>query len=402
MSKKKILVLTSTFPRWKNDTNPSFVFDLSRRLVKSFEITVLAPHYARSKTLESMNGLKVYRFRYFISPLEKLAGSGGILPTLKQNRLNYFLVPFFFIGETIGAIRIILKDHPDIIHAHWIIPQGLIALFMKKLFNIPYVVTSHGGDIFALQGKLLNSIKLSILNNAKTITVVSFAIKNNVINLNHKLESKIKVIPMGVDSKLFNPNKYSKSLKNKYNPNGPILLFVGRLAEKKGVEYLIKAMPLIIKKDLKVKLLIVGSGTLENKLKELANRLNLNKNIIFIGPLPNSELPKYYATADIFIGPSIKIKNGDTEGLPVTFLEASASGCVPIGTNAGGIAEIIKHGESGIILKQKNHLQIAVSVTKLLEDNKLRLNFSKNARIFVKDNFDWSIISKKYNNIYLK
>ena len=402
MSKKKILVLTSTFPRWKNDTNPSFVFDLSRRLVKSLEITVLAPHYARSKTLESMNGLKVYRFRYFISPLEKLAGSGGILPTLKQNRLNYFLVPFFFIGETIGAIRIILKDHPDIIHAHWIIPQGLIALFMKKLFNIPYVVTSHGGDIFALQGKLLNSIKLSILNNAKTITVVSFAIKNNVINLNHKLESKIKVIPMGVDSKLFNPNKYSKSLKNKYNPNGPILLFVGRLAEKKGVEYLIKAMPLIIKKDLKVKLLIVGSGTLENKLKELANRLNLNKNIIFIGPLPNSELPKYYATADIFIGPSIKIKNGDTEGLPVTFLEASASGCVPIGTNAGGIAEIIKHGESGIILKQKNHLQIAVSVTKLLEDNKLRLNFSKNARIFVKDNFDWSIISKKYNNIYLK
>ena len=100
MNKKKLLVTTSTFPRWENDTDPPFVYELSRRLANSFDITVLAPNYPGALTREEMSGIQVHRFRYFFKKLEILAGSEGILPTLKKNVLFNFLVPFFLLENS--------------------------------------------------------------------------------------------------------------------------------------------------------------------------------------------------------------------------------------------------------------------------------------------------------------
>ncbi|MEI6690277.1 MAG: glycosyltransferase [bacterium] len=341
-NKKKVLVLASTFPRWVEDTNPPFVFDLCRGLTKTMDITVLAPHYPGAKDDEIMSGLKVHRFHYFFSKWEKLAGNGGILPVLKSNKFYYLLVPFFLLAEIIATIKLVNKLKPDTIHAHWIIPQGLAAYINFLVNKTPYIVTSHGGDIFGLQGKLLTQLKKLILENAKSITVVSSAIKNEILKINPKLESKIEIIPMGVDTKLFNPNKYDQKLKERYGITGPFLLFVGRLVEKKGVRYLIEAMPAILKKHPKTKLLIIGSGPLENELKSLSSSLKVDSNIVFTGAIKHSDLPPYFATADIFIAPSIQTDDGDTEGYGLTIAEATASECKVIATNIGGIGDIIR------------------------------------------------------------
>lgn len=391
MKKKRLLVFASTFPRWKNDTLPPFVYELSKRLTSEFDVHILAPHYPGSKRFEIMDNMKVYRFRYFIEKYQKLAGSGGILPTLKKNKLFYFQVPFFMLAETFSLYRLTKKIKPDVIHAHWIIPQGFAAAINKKLTGAPYVVTTHGGDIFGLQGRFPTLLKKFILRNAKEITVVSTAIKKEI---SKKVDSNlcVKVIPMGVDSKLFNPNKMDANLKKKYEINGPFLLFVGRLTEKKGVEYLIKAMPDIVKENKKTKLLIVGSGELENKLKSLSKSLNLEKHVIFIGPIPNSELPKYYATADIFIGPSIVSKGGDTEGFGLTFVEAGMSGCYLIGTNVGGIKDIITNEFSGALINSKKESEISKSVIDIidLKNARKRTPFNK---------FSWASIKEQYHTI---
>ena len=99
MGKKNLLIVTSTFPRWKNDTDPPFVFELAKRLTDAFNINVLAPNYPDALDEETIEGLKVHRFRYFLKNLEILAGSEGILPTLKKNKLFYLLVPFFILAE---------------------------------------------------------------------------------------------------------------------------------------------------------------------------------------------------------------------------------------------------------------------------------------------------------------
>ena len=132
MIKKKLLVTTSTFPRWQNDTDPPFVFELARRLTSHFEIIVLTPNYPGAKVREEMAGIQIYRFRYFLRKFEVLAGSVGILPTLKKNSLLYLLVPFFLLGELWALLKLIKKNRPDVIHAHWILPQGFIAALAKK------------------------------------------------------------------------------------------------------------------------------------------------------------------------------------------------------------------------------------------------------------------------------
>ncbi len=133
---RTILVLASTFPRWKDDVEPPFVYELCRRLSKTFSVHVLAPHASGAAVEDQMEGIRVTRYRYFFSRWENLAFHGGILANLKQNPLRYALVPFFIMAQLVVLIRLLNRCQFDCIHAHWLIPQGLIAitacLFMKS------------------------------------------------------------------------------------------------------------------------------------------------------------------------------------------------------------------------------------------------------------------------------
>jgi len=399
MLRKKILVLASTFPRWANDTTPPFVLELEKRLTNDFDIFLLAPHFPGAKKNECMDNINVRRFQYFWpATFQKLCYGGGILPNLKKNKWLLVQAVTLIFFEILAAINLVRKKNIELIHAHWLIPQGIIALILKKMFQIPYIVTVHGGDIFGLQNNFLNSIKKSILKNADKITVVSTAIKKEIHIIDPNLD--VYVVSMGVDANLFNTNKFDKSIKTKFTIHGPFLLFVGRLAEKKGVKYLLRAMPDIIKAFPKTILLIIGEGTIKIDLEKLTNVLGIRKNVFFVGGIPNAQLPNYYATADIFIGPSIQTKDGDTEGLGLTFVEASFSGAIPIGTVVGGISDVIKNNKTGFLVPQKSSYDIAETVIKVLKNPERMSQVKSNARAYVYKKFDWETVTTKYKKFY--
>ena len=131
--KPKVLVFTSTFPRWKNDTDPPFVFELCKRLTDEFEIHVLTPHYPGAKYEEIFGEITVKRFRYFLPKFEKLAGSVGILPTLRRNKFYLLMLPFFILAGFVSLLTYTRKIKPDLIHAHWIIPQGFL-VYLNSYF----------------------------------------------------------------------------------------------------------------------------------------------------------------------------------------------------------------------------------------------------------------------------
>lgn len=397
--KKKILVLTSTFPRFKGDNCPPFVYELSKRLTKNYQIYLLSPYSPGAKEFEIMDNIRVYRFKFWPSLGKRLVTEDAIGPSLRKNSLLYIQAFFYTLFQFINIFRIRRKEKITTIHAHWILSQGFNAVLYKKLMDpqVKVIITSHGGDVYSM--KNINFVKRWIVNNCDALTVVSRSVKKEISKLKVRKKLNMQIIPMGVDSTLFNPDKYDKSLKQKLNPDGPILLSVGRLEDKKGVEYLIKAVPLVIKDRPNVKLIIIGSGTLENMLKKITNRLRLNKNIIFIGPVPNSELPKYYATADIFIGPSINTEGGDTEGLGLTFVEASFSGCVPIGTDVGGISDVIQDGKTGMIVKEKDPKAISRAILRLLSNKSLKNKISVAARTKNLQKFEWDVVYKKFEKI---
>lgn len=402
MNKRKILVTATTFPRWKNDTEPNFVYVLSNLLAKkNYEVIVLVPHHYKAKKFEIMDNLRVYRFPYFYpSRLQKLCYEGGILENLKKSLLARIQVPFLLFFQFIYTLKIIKKEKVDLIHAHWVLPQGFLAAIIKKLYGIHFIATAHAGDIFPLKRSMLKILAGFAIKNSSYLTTNSNFTKNSILKL-RKIKN-IEVIPMGVDLNDFNIKNKDNKLKKKYDVKGNLMLFVGRLAEKKGTQYLIKAMPIILEKLPKSKLIIVGDGPEREKLVKMTENLNLENNIIFVGKLKHEDLRKYYATADMFVGPSIVTEKGDTEGLGVVFLESIASGTCVIGTNVGGIPDIIKHNKTGILVEQKNPNQLANAVLNLLRNKNLQKKLNKNAMKHIKDLYSWGIVADKFEKVYSK
>ena len=392
---KNVLVLTSTLPRWKNDTTPPFVLKLSESLSKKYNMILLAPHSAKAARKEKTGNMTVYRFRYFMpESLQKLAYGAGILTNVKKSFLAKLQIPSFLLSQLRNAESIVKKEKINLLHAHWMIPQGLIGAMLKKKYKIPMLVTIHGSDLFPLKNRFFKAMQKSILGNADIITVNSETAKNELLSRFPHLKSKIRIIPMGIDTTVFRPEK-AKHLKYK----SKIILFVGRLNEQKGVQYLIKAMPKITAKTKNAKLLIIGEGDYGKELENIAKAHNTEELIEFLGSKTQAEIAGYCNIADVFVLPSATTKLG-TESFGLVLAEAMACGTPVIGSSSGGIKNIIKNGKNGLVFEEKNPDDLAEKVSKVLNDAKLKKRLSKNGLKYARQNYDWNKISKKFSSLY--
>jgi len=177
-------------------------------------------------------------------------------------------------------------------------------------------------------------------------------------------------------------------------------LSVGYLIERKGFEYLIKSMPNVLKKYANVKLKIVGSGPLEGDLKSLINDLKLNRNVEILKNVSDEELLNLYNSSDLFILPSIVDSQGNTEGLGVVLLEAMACKVPVIGSNIGGIPDIIQDGETGLLVPEKNISELSKAVINLVENEDFRNKLANGGYKLVGDKFNWRKIAQSYINVY--
>ncbi len=179
-----------------------------------------------------------------------------------------------------------------------------------------------------------------------------------------------------------------------------MLLFVGRLAEKKGVTYLISAMKAAVKAFPDCKLIIVGDGPEKVSLVRQSQQLGISRSIIFAGSIPNQGLPPFYKAADVFILPSIVDSSGDTEGLGVVLLEAIAAGTPVVASNVGGIPDVIISNRTGLLVEQKNPDQLAAAIARLLDNPSLRKKLSAAARKHIANNYSWETVAGKFYSVY--
>ena len=391
----KILVLTSTYSRWENDTDPKFVDNLCQYLSRENEVHVVAPHSRGTATEELKDGIRIFRYRYCIERWETLAYDGGILPRLKQNKFRLLLVPFFLLAQWLLTIRLLRRHNYDVIHAHWIIPQGLVALLALPFARVrPAVVaTSHGGDLFALKGGLLARVKCWITQRVDHLTVVSSTMKTKAVEQHLKDGKAISVIPMGVDSHgMFLPP-----------PEGSVrkgLLFVGRLVDKKGVEYLIRALPLVLEKHPDETLTIIGSGPLLASLTRLCQSLGIGGKVQFLGSLVNTEIPNYLRGAAVTIFPSVVADDGDQEGTPVAIMEALACECAIVVSDYPGARDIIENGVNGYLVAQRSAEELAERIAMLLNHPDARSRIGREARRSVQRKYDWQVIGKNFTSLF--
>lgn len=382
--KKRLLITGSTFPRYKGDTEPRFILDLARYLNEYAEVTVLVPAAPGAADRELLEGVSVIRYHYFpIHSLETLCYPGAIVPRIREKKVRALLVPWLFIALYRNLIK--MRGDYDIVHANWLIPQGIVQSFVKK----PYIVTGHGGDVTSLNKGILKKLKKKCLKNAYGVTAVSEPLMQ-VLNEIHENPNQA-VIPMGCDTKIFG-REFRKE--NYFNQNGrKVILFVGRLAEKKGVCYAIEAMRYVDN----AMLVIVGDGPLRNELTAQAEALHKEKGkkIVFMGAKTHEELKEIYASADIFVMPSITAKDGDKEGFGLVMLEAFASGLPIVASRSGGIVDLVKDGVNGYLVPEKDSVGLADRINLIIKDNRIYDGMQAEAYRTAKQ-YDYYIIAKKY------
>ena len=387
--KKKILVLSSTFPRWENDHEPAFVYELSRRFTENFDVYVLAPHTANSKEFETYGNIKVHRFRYAPENFEKLAYNGGIANNLKIQPIKYLLVLPFLIAEFIAANKLIRNHDIDLVHAHWLIPQGLVAVLLKKLTSrdIKTLVTAHGSDIFSFNGIITRQIKKFVLNNCENLTVVSHSMKTAVNKMN--CTCHVDILPMGTDlTKRFVPDEKKQKPKQ--------IIFVGRLIAQKGVNYLLDAFRKVIEIHPDATLQVIGYGPELESLKAQSVGLGIQKSVRFTGGIPQNDITPYLQSSSIAVFPYCRNKQNGEEGFGLVLVEALGCGCAVIASRQSSINEIIKDQQTGLLIDESNPQAISSAIVKLLENPELKNTLAKSGRDEILKLFDWNIISQSY------
>lgn len=377
--RKKLLVTASTFPRWEGDTEPKFVLDLSKNMLDEYDVTVLVPAAPGAKEAEMLEGVRVVRYHYFpIHKWETLCYPGAIVPRIKEKKSRIVLVPCLLLALYF-KLRKMLPEY-DVVHVHWLIPQGIVQSFLKK----PYMVTGHGGDVTSLNKGILGKLKVKALRNAKKVTVVSPFLKEQVQSLVPGCEPEI--ISMGVDTSNFGKSCFQENYFGQGDKK--VVLFVGRLAEVKGVTYLIEAM-----KKVDAKLVIVGDGPLRDALMQQAREQG--DKILFLGSKTHKELLSIYASADVFVAPSVTATDGGKEGFGLVLLEAMASDIPIVASNSGGIPQVIQDGYNGLLCDEKNVEQLSEKINRILMDETLRADLLQGGREFV-EQYDYKNIAERY------
>jgi colanic acid/amylovoran biosynthesis glycosyltransferase len=380
-ARPRLLVLASTYPAATDDGTPGFVRDLARAEAEEFDTVVLVPRVAGAALREESGGLSVRRFRYFPRRWEDLA-DGAILENLRGRKSRWLQVPPFVLAEAWALRRAVREFRPDVLHVHWIVPQGVAALLGAR--RVPWLVTTLGGDVYALSDPVSGRLKRAVLKRAGAVTAMNSDMTARLIAQGAPPEATY-VQPMGADL-----DAVRAAAAGVERVPGRIV-FAGRLVEKKGLAVLLEALRRVTTPGWSLE--VIGDGPLRAPLTKQAEGLP----VTFRGALPRTELAKSYAAGEVAVVPSVPAASGDQDGLPVSLIEAMAIGCAVVGSRIAGIDAAIVDGESGLLVPPGDVDALAAALDTLLADpdRRAKLGAAAHARA---DEYSIASVGARYRN----
>ena len=352
----RLLVIASTFPADSDDGTPAFVRDLAQAEAADFNTLVLVPAVPGAPRTEQIGDMRVVRFRYFFRRWEDLA-DGAMIENLRSRKSRLLQVIPFLLAEHFALRRAIRLHRPDVLHVHWILPQGVVALpFMRR---IPSLVTTLGGDLYALNDPFSKRLKKAVVERAAAITAMNSDMKARLEALGANPQS-VTVVPMGADLTAIRQGSAGQSVV----PGQ--LLFVGRLVEKKGLGVLLTALKGLAD-DGSWSLVVVGDGPLRTSLEKAAKGLP----VTFRGQLSRAELAAEYGRSELVVVPSVPAASGDQDGLPVALIEAMGAGKPIVASDLAGINSVVLEDVSGVLVAPGDEVALGRAIADLLEDRPL-------------------------------
>ncbi len=380
-----ILFIAHSYIRYSGDLAGPFIHNVAKNLVGIGDrVHVLAPHKRGLATLETIDGVKIHRFRYAPVSYERLAYEGDMDKRVKGNRLNWILFLSFLYSFSVGSLSLIKREEIKLLYAHWWIPGGLVGWLASLWSGKPLLVTLHGTDYRVLKKqKLLRPLAKCIFKRARHVTVVSSFIKEHLMEYKLVSEDKIKVLPMPVDDRQFVPQKRSKKEKK-------TILCVAKFTRQKGLDYLIEASSILVDKGLDFEVKIIGGGPewdrFENKIRELG----LSQKVFLRDKVNQQELPSYYQEADVIVLPAIE------EGFGLVLVEAQLCLRPVIGARSGGIPDIIEDEKSGLLVPPEDEVSLASAIQRVLTDEQLADRLAQGGYESAKAKFSSHAVLQEY------
>jgi colanic acid/amylovoran biosynthesis glycosyltransferase len=275
---------------------------------------------------------------------------------------------------------------PGLVHAHFA-SGGRTAVALANKLGVPLIVTLHGSDV-TVRNKGENYYS-RLAEKATCFICVSKFIRERALEIGFPAK-KLIVHHIGIDRERFSPSPALSDAKK--------VLFIGRLVEKKGCEYLLRAMQLVQREHSDCELSIIGDGPLRTALVSLAKELQIRCR--FLGVQPADVVRDALRNARVLCAPSVTAANGDTEGLPTVIAEAQAAGLPVVGTIHAGIPEIVISEKTGFLVAERDYESLAGALARILSDDQLCERFRHAAVQNIAEHFDLRIQTAVLEQIY--
>ncbi len=389
--KKKILVVTPTYLPILGGAEIG-IYEIYKRLSKTYDVRILTPFQpshiisnqgVSDEKLEEKN-FDVVRFHDWLN-LTKIKGQRFIGKLIPPIALSY-----------IWAIYKQVKDfRPDIINMHYIVPGGFAGFLVGKFVKVPVVISLIGRtDVL---GNSNTYFKNQPNHFKKIIDSASYVLPISKYTIgSYSGKTPVEVVPYGVETGRYDLDKKADEIFKKYNmgKTKTVLFTLQRLVKVKRVDLTIKTLKHLKDNGIEVILMVGGDGPEENNLKVLAKNLGLDKDVIFAGYIPEEEIPKYFAAADIFVFTS----EDETFGIVLAQAMAASLPIVAIGSSA--VTEVVDNGKTGLTVNSTDPKELAKAVLRVIKDANLKKKFSENGREKAIEYYDWNIIASKYNKVF--
>ncbi len=378
-----VLFLTHSFPRSEGDAAGSFILRLAVALRgENVNVRVVAPAGPGLPAEEEIEGISVERFRYAPRRYEKLAYTGNMATDVASSWTARLALVGFLGSDFVHSVRARRSFEPELVHAHWWFPNGVVGTWVSGLARIPLVTTLHGTDVrLARKVGVAKPLFGHVLKHSAAVTTVSRWLKEETEALVPGVHPT--VAPMPVATNLFGPGS---------SRDGQRLLFVGRLTDQKGAEHLLHALSSM--KTPAASLDIVGDGPNREALKQLAQKLGVASRIRWHGQLSQSDLPPLYQRAAAVVIPSVD------EGLGLVAVEALLCETPVVAFDSGGLRDVIQHEKTGLLVKPGDRAALASALDNLLARDGRGSQLGRAGRLYALSAFAPESAARRYADIY--
>jgi glycosyltransferase involved in cell wall biosynthesis len=397
-----VVMVTTSYPRFPGDGVGTFMEPIATCIAaRGHEVHVVAPWHPKITRAALEKGVRYHFFKYAPHPSLNVFGYAEAMRADVRVRRTAFLAAPLAMAAGWRAARQVARDYNAMImHGHWVIPGGAIALAAAG--RLPLVISLHGSDVFVAEKlSVARMVAQRVFRRASAVTACSRDLAERAVMLGADA-ARVEVVPYGVDVARFRPDRAARSrLRGRLGIAEDTLLVVaaGRLVRKKGFEYLIDAMARVTE-SVNAVAAVAGDGDLRDELRARVEAAGISQRVRFLGNQPQDEIAGWLAAADIAVVPSVKDDSGNVDGLPNLVLEALASGSPLVTTAAGGIGSVVQPGVTAEVVPERDAAALAAAIERLAADPARRARLGAAARQLATERFGWEETARKFEAAY--